>query len=65
MLTVAVAFLVVIPEGILRCHFRRGLNESFNRVCPASNISFATFCPKIACQAPKPSKSLKGKDIEW
>jgi hypothetical protein len=56
--------LVVIPEGNLLCHFRRHVNESFNRVCPASNISFATFCPEIACQAPKPPKSLKGKEIE-
>jgi hypothetical protein len=47
----AVAFLVVIPEGDLLLFL-------------ALAFIFFKFLPKIACQAPKPPKSLKQKEIK-
>ena len=64
-LLAAVAF-VVIPQGSTSYLSLSAIfvNISFNNIYLGQNISFSTFCPKIACQAPKPPKQLKGKEIE-
>jgi hypothetical protein len=37
--------------------------RSFIAFCRYPYFSFAIFCPKIACQAPKPPKPLRNNNI--
>jgi hypothetical protein len=51
-------------KGMLPLNEVEGPSDSFDWRCPLSKFSFAIFCPKIVCQAPKQPNSLKQNKIE-
>jgi hypothetical protein len=57
---------VRFPNGLAATSLEGRAKKDDYPICfVCLNLFFAIFCPKNACQVPKPIKQLNPKEIEW